>query len=111
MLISAAQLAMLGFVLAILGELTTGRNVFQQVAHAPGKVASVFLLFIVATLIPIIRGVPRRGNAIFTPDAELVNGRWVHIQLTSMQIHTFPARCELGACDAYLHDFGQDKMV
>lgn len=68
---------MLGFVLAVVGELTTGRNVFEQVAHAPGKTASVFLLFIIATIVPVIRGVPRRGNEIFTPDAELVNGRYV----------------------------------
>lgn len=32
------QLAMLGFALAVIGELTTGRNVFQQIGHAPGKV-------------------------------------------------------------------------
>ena len=70
-----SQLAMLGFALAVFGELTTGRNIYEQVAHAPARVALVFLLFIVATVVPIVRGVPRRGNAIFTPDAELINGR------------------------------------
>ena len=32
MLHALARLAMLGFVLAVVGEATTGRNVFQQVA-------------------------------------------------------------------------------
>ena len=66
---------MLGFVLAVIGEATTGRNVFQQVSIAPAKVAIVFLLFTIATAVPILRGLPRKGNSIFTSDAELVNGR------------------------------------
>ena len=57
---------MLGFVLAVFGEATTGLNVFQQVEKAPAKIAIIFLLFIIATAVPIIRGVPRKGNAVFT---------------------------------------------
>lgn len=71
------RLAMLGFVLAVIGEATTGRNVFQQVELAPAKVALVFLTFVIATAVPVLRGVPRKGNAIFSSDAELVNGRYV----------------------------------
>ena len=66
---------MLGFALAVLGEATTGLNVFQQVEKAPLKVVSVFILLIVATLVPVLRGVPRKGGKIFSSDAELVNGR------------------------------------
>ena len=70
------RLAMLGFVLAIFGEVTTGRNVFQQYAHAPFAVSSVFILFIIATIVPVVRGVPRKsGIGPFTSDAEIVNGR------------------------------------
>ena len=68
---------MLGFVLAMVGEATTGRNVFQQISHAPLAVASIFVLFTVATVVPVVRGVPRKGNAIFSSDAEIINGRYV----------------------------------
>ena len=66
---------MIGFVLALVGEATTGRNVFQQVTHAPLAVASIFVLFTVATVVPVVRGVPRKGNSVFSSDAELINGR------------------------------------
>jgi len=75
------RLAMLGFVAAVGSELATGRTVSQQVAFAPLAVAGTFLLFIVATMIPILKGVPRKGAAEwggipqFTSDAELINGR------------------------------------
>ena len=72
------RLAMLGFALAVFGEITTGRNVFQQVNHAPLAVASVFVTLIIATAVPVVRGLPRKnGLGPFTSDAELVNGRCV----------------------------------
>ncbi len=33
------------------------------------------MLFTVASLIPMVKGVPRKGNSIFTSDAEIINGR------------------------------------
>ena len=71
----ACRLAMLGVVSALALEFGTGKNVFQQVQSYPGTIAFVSLLFIVATLVPILRGVPRRGNSVFTSGRELINGR------------------------------------
>lgn len=70
-----SRLAMLGVVAALALEFGTGKNVFQQVQARPGSIAFVSLLFIVATLVPILRGVPRRGNSVFTSGIELINGR------------------------------------
>ena len=68
---------MLGFVAAVVVEAATGRNVIEQAQAAPVPIALISLTFIVASIIPIVRGVPRRGNSIFTADAELWNGRLV----------------------------------
>jgi len=46
---------MLGFVAAVGAELATGRTVGQQVAIAPSPIAAVFLLFTVASMIPILK--------------------------------------------------------
>lgn len=76
------RLAMLGFVAAVAAELRTGATVGEQFSKTPGAIAGVFALFIVASLVPILRGVPRYGGEkwtfgvnAFTPDAELVIGR------------------------------------
>lgn len=69
------RLAMLGVVAALTAEFATNKNVFQQVQAYPGTIAFTFLLWITATLVPILRGVPRKGNAVFTPGRELINGR------------------------------------
>ena len=66
---------MLGFVLAVIGEATTGKNVFEQFKSAPLPIAGVFVLFTIATAIPITKGVPRKGTALFSSNAELINGR------------------------------------
>ena len=68
---------MLGFAAAVIVEASTGQNVIQQAQAAPVSIALISLTFIVASIIPIVRGVPRRGNSIFTADAELWNGRLV----------------------------------
>ncbi len=57
------RLAMLGFVAAVAVEAATGRNVIQQAQAAPLPIALISLT--------------RRGNSIFTADAELWNGRLV----------------------------------
>jgi len=75
------RLAMLGFVAALPAELRTGTPVWEQITKAPGPIAATFLLFIVASLIPILKGVPRKGGKEwggipwFTPDREIINGR------------------------------------
>jgi len=69
------RLAMLGFALAVFFETTTGMNVFEQVAAHPKATIGTFLLFIVASLVPILRGQPRYGNSLFKPDVEITVGR------------------------------------
>ena len=82
------RLAMLGFFAAIIAEYSTGKNVFQQVQSAPWPIACVFLLITVATTIPVVRGLPRRGNSIFSPDAEVVNGRIAMLAFFSIVVIT-----------------------
>ena len=81
---------MLGFVAAVAVEAATGKNVIQQAQAAPLPIAAISILFIVASIIPIVRGVPRKGNSIFTADAELWNGRLV----------SCPDYCNTAACSA-----------
>lgn len=78
------RLAMLGFVAAIAVEAATGKNVIEQAQAAPLPIAGISILFIVASIIPIVRGVPRRGNSIFTADAELWNGRLAMLGIASL---------------------------
>ena len=66
---------MLGVVAALAAEFATNKNVYQQVQAFPGPIAATFFVWIVASLVPILRGFPRKGNAIFTPGRELINGR------------------------------------
>jgi len=70
-----SRLAMLGVVAALVAEVATGKNVFQQVQAAPGPIAATFALWIVASLVPILRGAPRKGNAVFTSGGEILGGR------------------------------------
>ena len=69
------RLAMLGLIAALTAEAATGKNVFQQAQAYPGFIAATFALWTVASLVPILRGVPRKGNFIFTSGRELINGR------------------------------------
>lgn len=68
------RLSMLGVFLAIGFELATGKNVFQQVQSWPWPTVAIFFLFTIATAVPVLKGVPRRGNGFFSSDAEIVNG-------------------------------------
>lgn len=70
---------MLGFVAAVLVEHATGKNVIQQTQTEQFPIAVIVITFIIASLVPIVRGVPRKGNSIFTADAELWNGRLVSL--------------------------------
>ena len=69
------RLAMLGIVSALGVELVTGKNVFEQVQAYSAPIFFTFALWIVASLVPILRGVPRRGNAVFKSGAEINFGR------------------------------------
>lgn len=59
------RLAMLGAFAGLTAELTSGKSIIEQYRMAPGPIAAVFLLFIVASLIPISKGLARKGAADF----------------------------------------------
>lgn len=75
------RLSMLAFVAAVGAELATGKTIMEQFALAPVPIIGFSALFAVATLIPIVKGVPRYdashfgGISFFTSKAELFNGR------------------------------------
>ncbi|KAK9838231.1 hypothetical protein WJX84_002609 [Apatococcus fuscideae] len=77
--VANSRLAMLGIVAAMGAELYSGQNVFSQIKSAPIPIALTFLTLIVATAVPIFRGTPRRGTALFSSDAELINGRFAMV--------------------------------
>lgn len=76
-----SRLSMLGCVAALAAELTQHTTVFEQFRAAPVPIIGTFVLITVASLIPILKGVPRYGGkrwgglAAFTPDAEITVGR------------------------------------
>lgn len=88
------RLAMLGVVSGLAAEKVSGLNVFQQVQSAPVAVAAAWAVFIVASLVPILRGQPRTNTKgplsnLFTPDAELYNGRLAMIGFAGIALNTF----------------------
>ena len=86
---------MLGFAAAVIVEATTGQNVIQQAQAAPVPIALISLTFIVASIVPIVRGVPRKGNSVFTADAELWNGRLVRLGTCALFHSCCAAYCDL----------------
>lgn len=87
--VANSRLAMLGVVLALGAEVTTGKNVFQQIDAAPIPIFLTFFLFTVATAVPVFRAQPRKGNGFFSPDAELINGRVAMVGFAGLVISTF----------------------
>jgi len=83
-----SRLAMLGFVLAVLGERVQHKDLFEQVASQPNIIAAVIALITVASAIPFYRGVRRSGNPIFTADAELWNGRLAMMAMVLAVVNT-----------------------
>lgn len=75
------RLAMIACLTGFAAELGSGKSILEQFKIAPLPIAGVFLLFIVASLVPISKGIPRSGGAkwgglaAFTPDAEIIIGR------------------------------------
>ena len=70
------RLAMLGFVAALGAEFASQQTIVQQVSEGPkALIFGTFLLFIVASLIPILKGSKKEALGPFTPAAEMLNGR------------------------------------
>lgn len=75
------RLSMVAVIAAVAAELVTGKTIVEQFQLAPVPIIGISSLFVVATLIPILKGVPRKdaaefgGIKFFTSKAELINGR------------------------------------
>lgn len=75
------RLSMVAVIAAVAAELATGKTIVEQFQLAPVPIIGMSSLFIIATLIPILKGVPRKdaaefgGIKYFTSKAELINGR------------------------------------
>lgn len=69
------RLAMLGFLLGSIGEFKTAVPIMEQAQAAPIPVLLVMFLFSWASLIPITKGARSEAFGIFSPRAEITNGR------------------------------------
>ncbi|KZV50302.1 early light-induced protein 1, chloroplastic-like, partial [Dorcoceras hygrometricum] len=83
------RLAMLGFTTAIAVELTRGQDLFTQIQSGGLKWFVVTtLLFSVASLIPLFRGVSAdstsKPGGLMSSDAELWNGRAAMVGLVAL---------------------------
>jgi hypothetical protein len=87
--VANSRLAMLGVFAALIAEKTTGLNVFQQWSAAPLPIIGFFALWTLATAVPVFRGIPRKGNSLFSSDAELINGRVAMIGFFGIVVSTF----------------------
>lgn len=69
------RLAMLAFLAVPKNEIETGATVLQQAVSAPIWVYAGLLLWVYASMVPLLKGARHEAFGIFTPRAELTNGR------------------------------------
>lgn len=69
------RLAMIAVLLAASQEATQSDTVLQQLTHAPWWQYALFILFIYASLVPMLKGAKHEAFGIFSPRAEIANGR------------------------------------
>jgi len=83
------RLAMLGFVSTVGVELASGKDLFSQLATGgvPLFVGSA-ILFSVASLIPMFKGVSKesKSEAIMSVEAEMLNGRFAMLGLIALAL-------------------------
>lgn len=90
--VANSRLAMLGIVSALGYEAVQGKSLLVQINEAPVLIAATFVLFTVATAVPILRGEKRKdasewgGLPAFTADAEIINGRTAMIGFLGLVI-------------------------
>eukprot|EP01024_Parvocaulis_polyphysoides_P016897 TRINITY_DN17486_c0_g1_i4.p2 TRINITY_DN17486_c0_g1~~TRINITY_DN17486_c0_g1_i4.p2 ORF type:complete len:120 (+),score=24.61 TRINITY_DN17486_c0_g1_i4:2-361(+) len=80
------RLAMLGIVSALAAEASSGSSIFTQIASAPIPIVVTSIAFIVASLIPIVKGTEEESVGPFSPQAELLNGRLAMIGMAALLI-------------------------
>jgi hypothetical protein len=73
-----SRAAMLGMLTVWAAELRTGTPLFVQIQQAPLSIAATFAIIIIASVIPVARGIDfnaTQGAGPFTHKAEIWNGR------------------------------------
>jgi len=73
-----SRLSMLGVLIALIYEAKTGLGIREQIADHPFIVIGTFVLFAIASYVPISKGFTRKepfANGVWTPKAENWNGR------------------------------------
>jgi len=71
-----ARLAMLGFAIAMIGEIRTGETVSALAQDHPVAILTLGFLVVAGSLVPIRAGaLVTESFKMFTPRAEMVNGR------------------------------------
>ncbi|KAL6217622.1 hypothetical protein ACLB2K_010839 [Fragaria x ananassa] len=82
------RLAMVGFVAALVVELSKGQDVFAQISNGPGVPLFIgtSVLLSVASLVALLKGVSveSKSDGIMTSDAELWNGRLAMLGLVAL---------------------------
>eukprot|EP01024_Parvocaulis_polyphysoides_P050104 TRINITY_DN4881_c1_g1_i1.p1 TRINITY_DN4881_c1_g1~~TRINITY_DN4881_c1_g1_i1.p1 ORF type:complete len:292 (+),score=75.46 TRINITY_DN4881_c1_g1_i1:97-972(+) len=80
------RLAMLGVVSALAAEAASGQSIGAQISVAPIPVAITFITFVVASIVPILKGTQEEAVGPFTPQAELLNGRLAMVGMLSLLV-------------------------
>lgn len=80
------RLAMLGFVAAVGAELASGKGVLSQIGQEPTLITLTFVLFAAASLVPLLKNDKEERFGIFTPKAELINGRAAMLGFASLLV-------------------------
>jgi hypothetical protein len=75
---------MLAFVWAGLQEAHTGEMFLSQALHAPVHQYLWILLWVYASMVPILHGAVLEPFGIFTPRAEIANGRAAMIGIAAI---------------------------
>jgi hypothetical protein len=80
-----SRLAMLGFAIALVLELTTGLDVYNQAREFPLMTIAVFVIFTAASWIPFEKGTSYNvKSGIFTPSREILLGRIAMVGFTGL---------------------------
>jgi succinate dehydrogenase hydrophobic anchor subunit len=82
--ITNGRLAMIGVIAALGAEFASGESVLRQLADEPTGIILVFLLIIIASVVPALSKTPPETFGPFTPNAELLNGRAAMLGFASL---------------------------
>jgi hypothetical protein len=108
------RLAMLGVLIGLFGEASTGLGLLEQTGDHPLIVFASFVIISIATYAPLVKGYTRKepfaNNLLglnWTPQAENWNGRLAMMGFLGMVITEFVAGCNtLQAYGLQPHNFG-----